>query len=677
MSPLAAVTSKDAGASGLSGDWWVRALAAHERPGAPAAAADGPQPTRPGWGPRTPATVSGLEPQPGPEPGTHAAGSTRRARPGWAAVVEQAVAGARPPRVLPSAGTWQDAFATPLRPFLTGARDGLVAAARGRLSPAHAAPIRIADSYTAALGRQLAALAVRTMVHELRVAHDQGRLTGTDGRARFDDFIWRLCEPAGLAALLGQYPVLARLLGTASLRAARAGQELLIRYAADRPALVGSLLGGTDPGPAVAAEPGLGDRHRQGHSVTVVTFADGRKVVYKPRSLAAHALFGDVAGWLNQRVPRAGLRTARVVLRPGYGWQEFVTSAARAELRAREDRGDGRCGQARPGVDHLGQPGHPSGDRRPPWRGASPAPGGRLRRSRHPRTPGARSRRRRSRGRGVPATNGGRRPGATRAAGRRCPDHRSSTMSAVSGDAATGVPPGEPRMAGVPAATPARLLTAACGLGDQIVACGMSSSGDAAPPTVIRVLADGGTTARGGHRLEDAGGGAQTSGGQARVNWLGLQPVDGTPWVVLPIGAGLADGYLGVALFLAQLARLSGVSRYADVARRAVSPLPGLLSVLDGRPDLLATVGCGAAEGVAGISYALARMSTLLDDPALGEWADAAAHLTARLVAAPAGWPPVNQPGTTQPGTAGPGRLRESRWRRPAGWTGWPDAWPP
>jgi lantibiotic modifying enzyme len=239
-------------------------------------------------------------------------------------VVERAVATARPPRVLPPTGSWQDAFAIPLRPFLTGARDGLVAAARGCLSPAHAAPIPIADAFTAALGRQLAQLAVRTMIYELRVAHDQGRLAGTDGQARFNDFIWRLCEPAGLAALLDQYPVLARLLGTASLRAAQAGPELLIRFAADRPAVIGSLLGGIDPGPAVAAEPGLGDRHRQGRSVTVVTFADGRKVVYKPHSLAAHALFGDVTGWLNQRVPQVGLRTARVVLRPEYGWQEFV-----------------------------------------------------------------------------------------------------------------------------------------------------------------------------------------------------------------------------------------------------------------------------------------------------------------------------------------------------------------
>jgi hypothetical protein len=328
MNPLAAHANKDADAPLLSRDWWVRALAAYERPGAPeaATAADGPQPIRPGWGRGTPAAASGHGSQPGLEPGTPGAGNGWPARPGWAAVVEQAIAAAQPPQVLPSVDTWQDAFAIPMRPFLTGARDGLVAAARGCLSPAHAAPMPIADTFTAVLGRELAQLAARTMAHELAVAREHGWLAGADGRERFTDFIWRLCEPAGLAALLGRYPVLARLLGTATLRATQAGQEMLIRLAADRPALIGSLLGGTDPGPAVAAEPGLGDRHREGRSVTAITFADGRKVVYKPRSLAPHALFGDVAVWLNRRVPRAGLRTARVVLRPGYGWQEFVTA---------------------------------------------------------------------------------------------------------------------------------------------------------------------------------------------------------------------------------------------------------------------------------------------------------------------------------------------------------------
>jgi len=246
------------------------------------------------------------------------------ARPIWVEVVEQAVTTAALPEAVAPIRTWQEAFAIPFRPFLTGARNDLIAAARGHLSPAHADPESTADTCTAALGRQLATIAGQTMVHELGVARTEGRLAGHDGRARFTDFIWQQCEPTALATLFERYPVLARLLGTASLRATQASAELLARFAADRAEVIGSLLGGFDPGPVVAITPGLGDRHRHGRSVTAVRFADGRTVIYKPRSLAAHDLFGEVVAWLNERVPRLGLRTAATVTRPGYGWVEFV-----------------------------------------------------------------------------------------------------------------------------------------------------------------------------------------------------------------------------------------------------------------------------------------------------------------------------------------------------------------
>ncbi len=158
------------------------------------------------------------------------------------------------------------------------------------------------------------------------------------------------------------------------------------------------------------------------------------------------------------------------------------------------------------------------------------------------------------------------------------------------------------------AAEPGRLLAAACGLADQLVARGMT-------------------------------GGEVT--GRPRVNWIGLQLVDRSRWMVLPMGAGLADGYLGVALFLAQLARLTGVDRYAEVARRAVSPAPRLLGSLAARPDLLSAVGCGLAEGMSGISYGLTRVATLLDDPVILGWAGEATVLTAqecRLAESPPGW---------------------------------------
>lgn len=149
------------------------------------------------------------------------------------------------------------------------------------------------------------------------------------------------------------------------------------------------------------------------------------------------------------------------------------------------------------------------------------------------------------------------------------------------------------------AAEPGRLLAAACGLADQIV-----------------------TRASGGRDEID----------RSRVNWLGLQLVEDTQWMMLPMGAGLADGYLEVALFLAQLARLTGIDRYADVARRAVGALPELLSALDGRPELVSAIGVEADHPlVGGVDRAMDVITG--DDGGLvvvpGVPADAAGHGTA------------------------------------------------
>ncbi|MEU3692143.1 type 2 lanthipeptide synthetase LanM family protein [Streptomyces narbonensis] len=140
-----------------------------------------------------------------------------------------------------------------------------------------------------------------------------------------------------------------------------------------------------------------------------------------------------------------------------------------------------------------------------------------------------------------------------------------------------------PALPTAPAAVPEprRLLAAACGIADEIV----------------------------GRAVRD----------DSRANWIGLELVDGRHWTVTPMGAGLADGYTGVALFLAQLGRLTGVGRYTDLAARAVRPLPRLIHALASDPELSRAVGPGGFHGLGGLSYALARLTTLLGDDRLGD----------------------------------------------------------
>ncbi|HEX4833575.1 MAG TPA: type 2 lanthipeptide synthetase LanM family protein [Trebonia sp.] len=165
-----------------------------------------------------------------------------------------------------------------------------------------------------------------------------------------------------------------------------------------------------------------------------------------------------------------------------------------------------------------------------------------------------------------------------------------------------------PGPATMTAAEPGRLLAAACGLADQVMAQSVTGAG----------------------------------GSDGRVNWIGLQLVEDAQWMVLPMGAALGDGYLGVALFLAELARLAGITRYADIARRAAGPAGQLLAALDGRPELVAAVGHGTS-GLGGIAYGLARLAVLLGDGTLAAEAELATSLAASAVAAagngtPPGW---------------------------------------
>jgi lantibiotic modifying enzyme len=678
-------------------------------------------------------------------------------RPPWADAAENAVAAAG------SAAGALDPHLIPLRPFLTGIRERLAAAALG-LPAGYAVPGRLADAYVSAVGRQLADIARRTMESEL-------------AKPEPADFAARLRTPAGLAAFLAAYPVLARLLGTASVLSVEAGLELLNRFAADRTAIVSELLGGVDPGPAMAIEPGLGDRHRGGRSVTAVSFADGRTVIYKPNDLGGHLAFARIVDWLNARVPAGELRIPAALARPGYGWVEFIVGrplprpAAAAEFYRREGvllaalyathacdmhhenviasgadpividvetifhpdlpmprttapdpaaevlassvqstgllpyvtvdedgahdqsgmtggrgrnlpRFDGEvlepdaheaavlegfrlgydaiaaeptafalllssCGNlevrtvVRPTSGYANlmsettHPGllHDAADRdkalavlrevsthHPLWSGLAEHEIADLWNGDIPRLTTRPSRP------DIWTSGGVRLPGQLGQTGLSCALANVRAMSEVdrreqewiiSASLAARKPHGGHRGARAlhgpvtaAAAEPSRLLAAACGLGDQIMASAIASR---------------------------EGPGRDRPG---RVNWLGLQLVEDTQWMLLPMGAGLADGYLGVALFLAQLAELTGIDRYAEAAGQAVSVFPGLLAAIGGRPELVDAIGCGGIGGLGGISYGLARMSGLLHDAELGRWAGTAAELAATvdLAAATPGW---------------------------------------
>ncbi len=644
--------------------------------------------------------------------------------------------------------SWTAAFAHALRP--------LVDAARTEIAPPFDA------AFAERLGRRLVAIAARTLVLELHRARHS--LESPTSAERFVEFTRNL----DLADLFHRYPVLARLLAQACEQAVAAHHELTTRFAHDRGEIVGTLFGGRDPGALVSIHTGMGDPHRQGRTVAVLTFDSGAKLVHRPRPVELHVRFTAQLQWLSKR---SGIefRAPRVLAGNGYGWLEhvehepcadvagvaefyrrlgallallyaldgtdmhyenliacgdqpvlvdvetlfhptlapdtdpavlaLVRSVHRTALLPHVLLGDNGAadvsgvggdhgvpspldvvGWADAGTDRMRlvrRPGESSGARNRPVLGGRPAEpadyqdsllaGFRtgydaivahrdellrlvrlaaddevrfvaratrqyarlLDESTHPSVLVDAMDRDQAFGvlvtddplldRLVPfevadlwrgdvplftcrpgsadlwTASGLRLPGMLPEPGLHAVERKIAAMNEVDRHdqqwVITALLASRPRpvshhsgasLPGHVAAVdpdPARLLVAACGIADQILAHAVT--------------------------------------GRDRVNWIGLELVDDRHWTVQPLGAGLSNGYTGVALFLAELGALTGAARYVDFARDALRPLPSLLEVFAAEPELAAVAG-GGLHGLGGICHGLARLTSLLDlDPSL------------------------------------------------------------
>ena len=143
-----------------------------------------------------------------------------------------------------------------------------------------------------------------------------------EGRSLYRQFIRRLVE-GGLARLFQGYPVLASHLGKISHLWVEANAEFLERLEADMRELE-RVFGDQELGNVVELKPSLSDPHRGRRSVVVLTFASGRKLVYKPKDMGTEAAYHRLLSWLNERGAPLPFKVLEVLDRSTHGWVEFV-----------------------------------------------------------------------------------------------------------------------------------------------------------------------------------------------------------------------------------------------------------------------------------------------------------------------------------------------------------------
>ncbi len=69
---------------------------------------------------------------------------------------------------------------------------------------------------------------------------------------------------------------------------------------------------------------GLGDTHNHGKTVSILTFGDDKKLVYKPRNLCPDKVFERMCQWLNKKSDDYDLMCPKILDKTDYGFQEFV-----------------------------------------------------------------------------------------------------------------------------------------------------------------------------------------------------------------------------------------------------------------------------------------------------------------------------------------------------------------
>ena len=150
---------------------------------------------------------------------------------------------------------------------------------------------------------------------------DAGRVPQGASPSRYSQFVAEM-KGGGFLRLFEDKPVLLRLMASLTRQWIDTWREFALRLDADLATIRSEFQSGAKL--VAGIEGDLSDPHNEGHSVQIVTFEDGSKVVYKPKDLRLDAAWYALVERLNLAGPPIDLKAVRALPRDGYGWTEFI-----------------------------------------------------------------------------------------------------------------------------------------------------------------------------------------------------------------------------------------------------------------------------------------------------------------------------------------------------------------
>lgn len=162
-----------------------------------------------------------------------------------------------------------------------------------------------------------------SLIHELEIAKDAEILEGKDSKERFSFFIKEITtNPEWISYYFEKYPVLFNRLNSQIRNILIHIEELIIRIKSDINEI--ECLYDKELFSLNNIQLFLGDMHKNGRTVSFVTFNDGFKIVYKPRSLENENSFQKFIDFLNVSGSKINIGFPKILTRDKYGWMEFI-----------------------------------------------------------------------------------------------------------------------------------------------------------------------------------------------------------------------------------------------------------------------------------------------------------------------------------------------------------------
>ncbi|RKN64183.1 type 2 lanthipeptide synthetase LanM family protein [Paenibacillus ginsengarvi] len=216
-------------------------------------------------------------------------------------------------------------FSSFIQPFLLWMRRTLLDRFQQWEMQGQSVPVNrsaLLEDVVSSLSQTLTRVADRTLIAELHLAKQAHELKGKSPEERFQYFVaHRLSAYPDILVILHKYPVLGRLLTELTEKHTAHIIELLERFQKDKEEL--ERLWQKDFSWIVGCKRS-GDTHQGGKSVTILHFASGSRLLYKPRSLDLDKKFQELLQWVNRHGAQPRLPVMKVVNKHDYGWSEYI-----------------------------------------------------------------------------------------------------------------------------------------------------------------------------------------------------------------------------------------------------------------------------------------------------------------------------------------------------------------